>query len=160
MKLRNKRTGEIISFQPFQFYRRDNCKYPSDIFGSLSALNREWEDYVEEPLIPYEKVRKAVRTWAEALGADTIMFVRFSQGFSFGDGNVCSSISFDGFVFDLIDGKKYAVDELCGEKAPEPLEPSFIDLDERAKEKAATEKLGYFELRNVAELKKELEDKK
>lgn len=34
-----------------------------------------------------------------------------------------------------IDGKKVEEAELCGEEAPEPLKPTFIDLDERIKDK-------------------------
>ena len=35
--------------------------------NSLAELNEEWEDYKpKEPLIKDEKVRKAVRAWAEA----------------------------------------------------------------------------------------------
>ena len=39
-------------------------------------------------------------------------------------------------VEELEDCAIYSFDELCGEEeAPEPLEPAFIDLDERIKEK-------------------------
>lgn len=69
-----------------------------------------------EPLIKDERVRKAVRAWAEAIYKGTIKFDRVSQGFSFGNGIVFSSINFDGFVFDLVDGKKYTIAELCGEE--------------------------------------------
>ena len=87
------------------------CRYKT-----LAELNEEWEDYKPaEPLIKDEKIRKAVRAWAEALKENTIRFDMVSQGFSFGDGNVYSSINFDGFVFDLVDGKKYTIAELCGE---------------------------------------------
>jgi hypothetical protein len=36
----------------------------------------------------------------------------------------------------VTDGKIYTIEELCGEEeALEPIEPTFIDLDERVKEK-------------------------
>ena len=36
----------------------------------------------------------------------------------------------------LEEGKMYTIEELCGEEeAPEPIEPMFIDLDGRIKEK-------------------------
>lgn len=117
MKLRNKKTGQdgnfIINKDHFECVDLDYV--PS--YFSLSELLEEWEDYIPaEPLIKDEKVRKAVRAWAEALEENTIIFDRFSHGFSFGDGNVFSSINFDGYVFDLVDGKKYTIDELCGEE--------------------------------------------
>lgn len=73
------------------------------------------EEDPKQPLIEDQKARKAVRAWAEAIYEDTIRFDRVSQGFSFGNGIVFSSINFDGFVFDLVDGKKYTIAELCGE---------------------------------------------
>lgn len=64
MKLRNKKTGEIKST-----WSNDLCINFGDcnqIFSSLAELNEEWEDYKPaEPLIKDERVRKAVRAWAE-----------------------------------------------------------------------------------------------
>lgn len=82
-----------------------------DIYMNIGKITNQ-----KEPLIKDEKVRKAVRVWAEALEENTIRFDRVSQGFSFGDGNLYSSINFDGFVFNLVDGKKYTITELCGEE--------------------------------------------
>ena len=127
MKLRNKKTGEIIDLEianiKAQFGGISVIPEPAKLGGdeyvyhSLAELNEEWKDYEpKEPLIKDEKIRKAVRAWAEALDENTIIFDKFSQGFSFGDGNVFSSINFDGYAFDLLDGKKYTIDELCGEE--------------------------------------------
>ena len=82
-----------------------------DIYMNIGKITNQ-----KEPLIKDEKIRKAVRAWAAALEENTIRFDRVSQGFSFGDGNLYSSINFDGFVFNLVDGKKYTITELCGEK--------------------------------------------
>lgn len=70
MKLRNKKTGEIInagdvfslvSYDEYGLIVRERYEY-----GSLSELCKEWEDYEPaEPLIKDEKIRKAVRAWAE-----------------------------------------------------------------------------------------------
>ena len=115
MKLRNKKTGEIT--EAISIHDGFICvdwKGDSGIYSTLASLNKEFEDYKPaEPLIKDEKIRKAVRAWAEAIKENTIRFDRVSQGFSFGDGNVYSSINFDGFVFDLVDGKKYTIAELC-----------------------------------------------
>ena len=129
MKLKNKKTGEIeyLLFNSYpvsgdivlEYYDENSESGYSEYcrYKTLAELNEEWEDYKPaEPLIKDEKVRKAVRAWAEALKENTIRFDMVSQGFSFGDGNVYSSINFDGFVFDLVDGKKYTIDELCGEE--------------------------------------------
>ena len=67
MKLRNKKTGEAV-YVDFQIPLCNN----DEILGSysvtsLEALNRSFEDYKPtEPLIKDEKIRKAVRAWAEA----------------------------------------------------------------------------------------------
>ena len=77
MKLRNKKTGEVFeSFKrgPIDLYFYPNeHKVGDDIerktYQSLAELNEEWEDYKPaEPLIKDEKIRKAVRAWAEANG--------------------------------------------------------------------------------------------
>ena len=67
MKLRNKKTGEIKEIKTIdlvvtgQFYDKIIDRQPS-----LAKLNEEWEDYVtKEPLIKDEKIRKAVRAWAD-----------------------------------------------------------------------------------------------
>ena len=71
MKLRNKKTGKIVECKNIVFAR---CKvfaldwetYTPNV-NSLAELNEEWEDYKPtEPLIKDEKIRKAVRAWAEA----------------------------------------------------------------------------------------------
>ena len=69
MKLRNKKTGELVD--AWSFYDGNeslNLKYFTDDgqvnleYNSLSELNEEWEDYEPaEPLIDDEKIRKAVR---------------------------------------------------------------------------------------------------
>ena len=82
MKLRNKKTGEIVDVESLghaeslkekngyqvtlswatEYENLSQCKD----YHSLAELNEEWEDYKPaEPLIKDEKVRKAVRAWAE-----------------------------------------------------------------------------------------------
>ena len=72
MKLRNKKTGEIVDDVQYRNYSF------ADGFGlrtaekdynykTLAKFVEEWEDYITpEPLIKDEKIRKAVRAWAEA----------------------------------------------------------------------------------------------
>ena len=66
MKLRNKKTGRVVNFRHIAFDEpkddRENYSY-----SSLAQFNEEWEDYKPtEPLIKDEKIREAVRAWAEA----------------------------------------------------------------------------------------------
>ena len=129
MKLRNKNTGEIIDLDianiKAQFGGISVIPEPAKIGGdeyvyhSLAELNDEWEDVApKEPLIKDEKIRKAVRAWAEANEISQAQFDRYISGFSASDDehNILSMISFDGFVFMFVDGKYYTIDELCGEE--------------------------------------------
>ena len=117
MRLRNKKTGEVK-----KMWKDNICLSFSDcnkVYYSLAELNQEWEDYKPaEPLIKDEKIRKAVRAWAEANEISQAQFDRYISGFSASDDehNILSMISFDGFVFMFVDGKYYTIDELCGEE--------------------------------------------
>lgn len=74
MRLRNKKTGEVVELferGPIDLYFYPNNKDLIDrkTYQSLAELNADWEDYApKEPLIKDEKIRKAVRAWAEANG--------------------------------------------------------------------------------------------
>ena len=94
-------------------YCFSNCWEPEHYLDENYELLTPHED---EPLIKDEKIRKVVRAWAETLGENMIIFHRYLQGFSFDDGNACSIINFDGFEFNLADGKCYSINELCGEE--------------------------------------------
>ena len=119
MKLRNKKTGETV-YVDFRIPLSNNDEtLGSYCVASLEALNRSFEDYKPaEPLIKDEKIRKAVRAWAEANEISQAQFDRYISGFSASDAehNILSMISFDGFVFMFIDGEYYTIDELCGEE--------------------------------------------
>lgn len=115
MKLRNKKTGEIMDDAQYRNYSI------SDGFGfrmgdkeweyhSLAELNEDWEDYKPaEPLIKDEKIRKAVRAWAEACNIERCAYD--------GDGKFSTrwhGITLDGSGEELEEGS-YTVAELCGE---------------------------------------------
>lgn len=129
MKLRNKNTGEIIDLEVANIKAQfggisvipEPAKLGGDeyVYHSLAELNAEWEDVApKEPLIKDEKIRKAVRAWAEANEISQAQFDRYTSGFSASDDghNLLSMISFDGFVFMFVDGEYYTIDELCGEE--------------------------------------------
>ena len=98
-------------------YGELNEVYDSAEYNSLAELNEEWEDYTpKEPLIKDEKVRKAVRAWAEA---NSLTYVHYKSE-DLGD-------RFNGFDFEYIcfnpwkaDNLKeyhdYTIEELCGEE--------------------------------------------
>lgn len=112
MKLRNKKTGEI----------RDVLIYVQggNEFNSLAELNEDWEDYKPaEPLIKDEKIRKAVRAWAESLGVNRV----FVEKPSFEHNRFILSVSgyYEiGFDIDIPEEIKpcnfYTIEELCGEE--------------------------------------------
>ena len=109
MRLKNKKTGEVIILIDHIF----------DNYSSLDELTEDWEEVKPKgPFIKDEKVRKAVRAWAEANEISQAQFDRYISGFSVSDDghNLLSMISFDGFVFMFVDGKYYTIDELCGEE--------------------------------------------
>ena len=94
-----------------------------------------------EPLIKDEKIRKAVRAWAEANRTNHVWVSVASDGINITQDEQYppstkykQSITFECEV--EFKSNYYTITELCGEEeAPEPIEPTFIDLDERIKEK-------------------------
>lgn len=114
MRLRNKKTGEVK-----KMWKDNICLSFGDcnkVYYSLAELNEEWEDYTQkEPLIKNNKIRKAVRAWAEANNfLDDIEVHSLTAGTRFSIGHY--DIEFLGyFIYDLESNKTYTIDELCGE---------------------------------------------
>lgn len=120
MKLRNKKTGRVVNFRHIAFDEpkddRENYRY-----SSLAQFNEEWEDYQPaEPLIKDEKIRKAVRAWAEAVGGSPVCFYE-DTGYE-GVGRL--KIYREGYpavfdlghqFYDLELNTQYTIAELCGE---------------------------------------------
>lgn len=123
MKLRNKNTGEIVELKLIQV----NDKYLEDhevnfLNGeqlTLKMLSDSFND-VKEPLVKDEKIRKAVRAWAEANGFSA--FRVNNQHFNYVkihgikdryDPNG-SNIEFMGTIAGA-EKRMYEIDELCGE---------------------------------------------
>ena len=104
-------------------------------YKTLEELLGEWEDYKpKEPLIKDEKIRKIVRAlfdvWeVEDVKIDSNKYFLVTTIEAIGKGWKLEipSININGV---------FKPTELCGEgEAPEPIEPTFVDLDERIKEK-------------------------
>lgn len=120
MKLRNKKTGEVVDFKIIADY--DDCtsgwrleKQDGSVlfYDHVDEIREEWEDYTpKEPLIKDEKIRKAVRAWAELSGVDKCHFEHNDGSFAskwYGISLPTSKYGED------IESGFYTIDELCGE---------------------------------------------
>ena len=132
MKLRNKKTGEIVdvsSFDTREFslgicYFSD--KYEERIaYNSLADLNEDWEDYTpQEPLIKDDdkKRRKLLRDWANVNEILGVKYHNLRGGggsyFEFEGGEFTQgyAIMFADIFEGLEDSKYYTIPELCGEE--------------------------------------------
>lgn len=132
MKLRNKKTGEIVEAESCNtttgmigiFYHNEKgilTLGSKDCFETLAELNEEWEDYKPaEPLIKDEKIRKAVRAWAEA--NDLLVFKVVNEHFGcfkiigYGDHNISPRIEFKSTIAHANKDQYYTIAELCGEE--------------------------------------------
>ena len=69
MKLKNRKTGEIVELKLIQVNDKYLEDHEVDLLNgeklTLKSLADSFDD-VKEPLIKDEKIRKAVRAWAEA----------------------------------------------------------------------------------------------
>lgn len=140
MKLRNKKTGGLANCEPIEV--RTDAGFHD--YYSLAELNEGWEDYEpKEPLIDDEDARDAVYSWASKLQIHQVKCKIGMRGlgvvvttFQACSLNSAPIIEFTSLYANVVHGGTYTVDELCGdEEAPEPIEPMFVDLDERVKEK-------------------------
>ena len=123
MKLRNKKTGKIIDLEfwgiftdgdaiGFESEYEDENEY---CYNSLAELNEEWEDYTpQEPLIKDDKIRKAVRAWAEAESISSEKTVFYNDG-EYSIGWYRSELEFSKPIQGLTAGD-YTITELCGEE--------------------------------------------
>ncbi len=114
MKLRNKTTGEIVHVWEIIIEGR--------AYNSLAEIKEDYEDiHPKEPLIQNEKIRKAVRAWADVVDGSPVCFYE-DTGYE-GVGRL--KIYTKGYpaIFDLghqfyeleLDNQ-YTIDELCGDE--------------------------------------------
>lgn len=137
MKLRNKKTGDIvikhIAITVDNEYRKT--------YSSLAELNEEWEDYKShEPIFDDEKVVKAIRGWlaiqVQPIEAVSILCNKDNDGFFCyhlygyiakarivdGKAAVNNDLTAIGFefrsdvYFEHMRGHDYTIAELCGEE--------------------------------------------
>ena len=122
MKLRNKKTGEAV-YVDFQIPLCNGDEtLGSYSVTSLKELNKSFEDYnPKEPLIKDEKIRKAVRAWAEANVINSEHYYNTDIKFNATEHRfqwIQTSIEFNNIMGldNLEDGETYTIDELCGEE--------------------------------------------
>lgn len=126
MKLRNEKTGDYGRLMMCH----DGDRYPFYIevtagiriyFNNFERmLEAGWEVYVEpkEPLIKDEKIRKAVRAWAEAGNVTQIKYSIAPNQYYDADLGTGFSIKFTTKPVEvyLEEHKAYTITELCGEE--------------------------------------------
>lgn len=120
----NKENGKIASV--LVMYLDDEGHMQTDSYDKVEDLLADYAAYErapKEPLIKDEKIRKAVRAWAEANGVFEVSaykpyidshcwYIR-----TFNDNEQGIDIDFWGKIPEgLIDRKRYTIDELCGEE--------------------------------------------
>lgn len=125
MKLRNKKTGDVIECEEVIITKRVEDAFTNPYtkayraFSSIAELNAEWEDYQPtDPLIKDEKIRKAVRAWAEVCDLSYVTYKQASNEFYDPDTRGAFAIRFRLIPVEvyLEDGECYTIAELCGEE--------------------------------------------
>ncbi len=122
MKLRNKKTGEIVEAykdEPIDLFiylgtDEEGDELNRKTYCSIAELNAEWEDYKPaEPLIKDEKIRDLVREWIKLWETEDRWLVRDNSGeivIARGDIELYLPLSYG-----IKDGY-YTIAELCGEE--------------------------------------------
>ena len=126
MKLKNKKTGAVANYRIILQRETGNGSNEAPIkyvCGTLTKLNENWEDVdgtndTNIPLIKDEKIRKAVRAWAECCGFSLLKHY-LSEGLSCfictdKEYNNYCRLDFTSRIDNLEYGKLYTVTELCG----------------------------------------------
>lgn len=111
MKLRNKKTGKIFDWREDLMPFGLGLPHPK----SLAEFNEDWEDYKPvEPLIKDEKIRKAVRAWADVNGISDCVCKEEIHCITF-ETERGMFISFEN-VDSIPPEGNYTIEELCGEE--------------------------------------------
>ena len=125
MKLRNKKTGEILEVKSILLFDSDTLYADEEIvtygkYKSMQELTSDWEDYEpQEPLIKDEKIRKAVKAWARVneLTVVIVFYIDETETLKLDAGDNLIAISFESEEdYTLINGGIHTITELCGEE--------------------------------------------
>lgn len=111
--------------------------------NQMATINGDyWNSEAEpaQPRINDDDVKDAVRSWASSLQIHQVRCKIETRGLgvevtTFQACSLHSApiIEFTSLDANVVYGGFYTIEELCG--TPEPLEPTFVNLDERIKEK-------------------------
>ena len=121
MKLRNKKTGEIIESACIGIFKHQSsgdCERIDTEARSLAKVLEYWEDYTpQEPRLKDHAKRKLLRKWADKnciteVNVSVPTYDSAILSFSWG----MLSIDFVDYEEDLTDGATYTIAELCGEE--------------------------------------------
>lgn len=121
MKLKNKKTGEIVELKLIQVNDKYLEDHEVDLLNgeklTLKSLADSFDD-VKDPLIKDKKIRKAVRAWADACNLSYVSYKLASNEFYDADTRGAFAIKFKLIPVEvyLEDGKTYTIAELCGEE--------------------------------------------
>ena len=127
MRLRNKKTGEIIEGKCFtDIVKKLHERGDVLCYGSLLNVDlfteywKEIDSYEpKEPLIKDERTRRVIRAWAEVNSVEEVLYAERTDKSLFvltDMGGDDTSIMFVGWVPTLKDGADYTIAELCGEE--------------------------------------------
>lgn len=119
MRLRNKKTGEIIEGKCFTDIVKKLHDSGDPICSgpllSIALFEQYWEEIDEykptEPLIKDEKIRKAVRAWADGNNIESVHYDAFWRGFRRDNSSITVWEELP-----LENNKVYTIAELCGEE--------------------------------------------
>lgn len=135
MKIKAKKIRIEFNNSP-EGYWEASCEIGLEFDEAIRMITRAWEEHdaSAEPLIKDEKVREIVRAlfdvWkVECVKIDSNKYFLVTTIEAIGKGWKLEipNININGV---------FKPTELCGEEdAPEPIEPTFVDLDERIKGK-------------------------
>lgn len=95
-----------------------SCAHGLELEETIGMIRRAWKEREpKEPLIKDEKIRKAVRAWAEACGLSYATYKQASNEFYDPNTRGAFAIKFKLIPVEvyLEDGECYTIAELCGE---------------------------------------------
>ena len=94
--------------------------YSWSTIGKFPNILTDWFEEVKEPLIKDEKIRKAVRAWAEANGREYLLVIKSGGRLEISDGSphlIYISFHVDNDTLKSLDDRTYyPIAELCGEE--------------------------------------------
>lgn len=117
MKLKNKKTGEMIEGKCFtDIVKKLHERGDALCYGSLLNVDlfaEYWEEIDSyEPLIKDKRIRKIIRVWAEENDSTRVVYYSPKNALADSYGN---SISFNLIFKELNHGAEYTIAELCGD---------------------------------------------